>query len=76
LGGQPFAVPFPAWHRTHPPHERPITVQKFAMDQSVSRHSRLTPVCMNIIDPFQKLIVYPSLLRSVRMRWNQAFGAA
>jgi len=29
---------------------------------------------MAIIDPFRKLIVYPSLLRSVRTIWNQTFG--
>jgi len=29
---------------------------------------------MALIDPFRKLIVYPSLLRSVHARWNQAFG--
>jgi hypothetical protein len=34
---------------------------------------RLTPVYMSMIDPFRKLIVYPSLLRSVRTAWNQAF---
>jgi hypothetical protein len=35
---------------------------------------RLTPVYMALIDPFRRLIVYPSLLRSVRTTWNQAFG--
>ena len=35
--------------------------------------SRFTPFYMASIDPFRKLIVYPSLLRSVRARWNQAF---
>jgi hypothetical protein len=34
-----------------------------------------TPVYMALIGPFRKLIVYPSLLRSVRTSWNQAFGA-
>ncbi len=34
---------------------------------------RLTPVYMALIDPFRKLIVYPSLLRSVRRTWNQTF---
>jgi len=29
---------------------------------------------MALVDPFRKLIVYPSLLRSVRASWNQAFG--
>jgi Protein of unknown function (DUF2867) len=36
--------------------------------------SRFTPFYMALIDPFRKLIVYPSLLHSVRARWNQAFG--
>jgi Protein of unknown function (DUF2867) len=34
----------------------------------------LTPVYMALIDPFRRFIVYPSLLRSVRTTWNQAFG--
>jgi hypothetical protein len=38
--------------------------------------SRFTPVYMALIDPFRKLIVYPSLLRSVRASWNQTFGTA
>ncbi len=37
---------------------------------------RLTPVYMALIDPFRKLIVYPSLLRSVRTTWNHTFGTA
>jgi len=37
---------------------------------------RLTPAYMAAIDPFRKLIVYPSLLRSVRASWSLAFGAA
>jgi Protein of unknown function (DUF2867) len=32
---------------------------------------RFTPVYMALIDPFRKLVVYPSLLRSVRATWNQ-----
>jgi uncharacterized protein DUF2867 len=35
-----------------------------------------TPVYMALIDPFRKLLVYPSLLRTVRASWNQTFGAA
>jgi hypothetical protein len=35
--------------------------------------SRLTPIYMALIDPFRELVVYPSLLRSVHARWNQAF---
>ena len=42
----------------------------------VENVGRLTPVYMTLIDPFRKLIVYPSLLRSVRARWDQTFGAA
>jgi hypothetical protein len=34
----------------------------------------LTPLYMALIDPFRRLIVYPSLLRSLRTTWNQAFG--
>ena len=34
---------------------------------------RLTPFYMALIDPFRRLIVYPSLLRSVRARWDRAF---
>jgi len=30
---------------------------------------------MALIDPFRKMIVYPSLLRSVSAQWNQAFCA-
>ena len=36
--------------------------------------SRFTPIYMALIDPFRKLVVYPSLLRNVRATWNQAFG--
>jgi hypothetical protein len=37
---------------------------------------RWTPVYMAIIDPFRKLVVYPSLLRSVRQNWSRAFETA
>jgi hypothetical protein len=33
--------------------------------------SRFTPVYMAMIDPFRKLVVYPSLLRSVRSQWDK-----
>jgi len=33
--------------------------------------SRLTPFYMAAIDPFRKLIVYPSLLRTVRANWER-----
>jgi hypothetical protein len=42
----------------------------------VSSVSRFTPVYMVMIDPFRKLVVYPSLLRTVRARWNKNFGTA
>jgi len=35
----------------------------------------LTPLYMSLIDPFRKLIVYPSLLRSVRATWSRTIGA-
>ena len=38
--------------------------------------SRFTPIYMALIDPFRKLVVYPSLLRTVRAKWNKAFGTA
>jgi len=38
--------------------------------------SRFTPIYMALIDPFRKLVVYPSLLRNIRARWNQACGTA
>jgi hypothetical protein len=38
--------------------------------------SRFTPIYMALIDPFRKLVVYPSLLRTVRATWNKTFGKA
>jgi hypothetical protein len=38
--------------------------------------SRFTPIYMALIDPFRRLVVYPSLLRSVRTKWNKTFGTA
>jgi|SRR5215469_3407040 len=40
----------------------------------VRKVGRFTPVYMALIDPFRKLIVYPSLLRNVRANWNRIFG--
>jgi uncharacterized protein DUF2867 len=40
----------------------------------VRRVGPFTPVYMALIDPFRKLIVYPSLLRSVRATWNRTCG--
>jgi hypothetical protein len=38
--------------------------------------SGFTPIYMATIDPFRKLVVYPSMLRSVRANWNKAFSSA
>src|SRR5262245_25636941 len=38
--------------------------------------NRFTPIYMALIDPFRKLVVYPSLLRTVRAKWNRTLGAA
>jgi hypothetical protein len=38
--------------------------------------SRFTPTYMALIDPFRKLVVYPSLLRTVRAKWNKTFSKA
>ncbi len=50
------------------------TAYRFYLGVYVFNVSRLTPFYMRVVEPFRKLIVYPSLLRSVRARWNQAFG--
>ena len=50
------------------------TAYRFYLGVYVRSVSRFTPFYMALIDPVRKLIVYPSLLRSVRARWNQAFG--
>jgi hypothetical protein len=36
--------------------------------------SQFTPIYMTLIGPFRKLAVYPSLLRTVRTKWNKTFG--
>jgi hypothetical protein len=38
--------------------------------------SPFTPIYMALIDPFRRLVVYPSLLRTVRAKWKKAFGKA
>jgi hypothetical protein len=55
--------------------ETPITY-RFYLGVYVRSVSRFTPFYMALIDPFRKLIVYPSLLRSVRARWDHAFGTS
>jgi Protein of unknown function (DUF2867) len=49
---------------------------RFYFGVYVRNVGRLTPVYMALIDPFRKLVVYPSLLRSVRTSWNHTFGRA
>jgi hypothetical protein len=49
------------------------TAYRFYLGIYVRSVSRFTPFYMALIDPLRKLIIYPSLLRSVRARWNQAF---
>ena len=50
------------------------TAYRFYLGVYAHSVSRFTRFYMALIDPFRKLIVYPSLLRSVRARWDQAFG--
>jgi hypothetical protein len=49
---------------------------RFYFGVYVRRVGRLTPVYLALIGPFRRLIVYPSLLRSVRTTWNHTFGTA
>ena len=51
------------------------TAYRFYLGVYVRSVSRFTPFYMTLIDPFRKLMVYPSLLRGIRARWNQAFGS-
>jgi Protein of unknown function (DUF2867) len=50
------------------------TAYRYYLAVYVRSIGRFTPFYMTLIAPFRKLIVYPSLLRSVRARWNQTFG--
>lgn len=47
---------------------------RFYLAVYVRRGNRFTRFYMALIDPFRRMIVYPSLLRSVRSRWDRAFG--
>lgn len=49
---------------------------RFYFGVYVREVGRFTAAYMAVIDPFRKLVVYPSLLRSVRATWNRAFGTA
>jgi len=48
---------------------------RFYFGVYVHKVSRFTPVYMAMIDPFRKLIVYPSLLRTIRAKWTETFAA-
>src|SRR5882724_5246982 len=52
------------------------TGYRFYLGIYIRSVSRFTPFYMALIDPFRKMIVYPSLLRSVRARWDQAFSTS
>ena len=45
---------------------------RFYFGVYVRRVNRFTPVYMALIDPVRRLLVYPSLLRSVRANWDHA----
>jgi hypothetical protein len=47
---------------------------RFYFGVYVRRVGPFTPLYMALIDPFRKLIVYPSLLRNVCKTWKQTFG--
>jgi Protein of unknown function (DUF2867) len=49
---------------------------RFYFGVYVRSGSRFTPIYMALIDPFRKLVVYPSPLRTVRAKWNKTFGTA
>jgi hypothetical protein len=51
------------------------TAYRYYFAVYVKKVGRLTPIYMTLIDPVRRLIVYPSLLRSVQARWDQAFSA-
>ena len=49
---------------------------RFYFGVYVSNVGRTTAIYMALIDPFRKLLVYPSLLRSVYAKWQRVFGTA
>jgi hypothetical protein len=49
---------------------------RFYFGVYVRNVGRFTPIYMALIDPFRKLVVYPSLLRTVRAKWNKSLGMA
>jgi Protein of unknown function (DUF2867) len=48
---------------------------RFHIGVYVRRVGRFTPIYMALVDPLRKLVVYPSLLRGIRAKWNNIFGA-
>lgn len=46
---------------------------RFYFGVYVSPVSGFTRVYMSMIEPFRRLIVYPSLLRTIRAKWNETF---
>jgi hypothetical protein len=48
---------------------------RFYFSVYVRNVSPFTTIYMALIDPFRNLIVYPSLLRSVRTTWDQLFAS-
>lgn len=52
------------------------TAYRFYFAVYVRHVSRLTPIYMTLIEPFRKLIVYPSLLRTVRATWVRTFSTS
>ena len=53
--------------------EKP-TAYRYYLAVYVRDVSPFTPFSMAMINPCRRRIVYPSFLRGVRARWNQAFG--
>jgi Protein of unknown function (DUF2867) len=49
---------------------------RFYLGVYVRSVSRFTPIYMTMIGSFRKLVVYPSLLRTVRAKWNKTLGTA
>jgi len=47
------------------------TAYRFYLGVYVRKASRLTSIYIALIDPFRKLVVYPSLLRSVYENWGE-----
>jgi len=49
---------------------------RFYFGVYVSPVSRFTRVYMSLIEPFRRLVVYPSLLRAIQARWIESFCKA